>query len=220
MDTNTPNATPHDARSEFQGDSRRRQRSFPENIALSCAGTGQVIAKAHPAAAHPRAKPGRHPRDEREIRNVAIDDGARGNHGVFADGHTANDCRVRAYGRAAADKRWPNLSCPVDECPWIDHIREDCTWPAENIVFQRNSSINRDIVLNLATVTYTDIRSDHHILTYHTPLSQRGSAQYVAEMPHFRISTYRHVRIDDGRGMNEIAIVACHVVWRFRRCAQ
>ena len=78
-----------------------------------------------------------------------MDDGARSDKGVFADGDPADDNGSGAEGRAAPHGGWQQrLAVPFDMCTWAKVIGEHHTGPEKDVVFDGHSLEEEDLVLD------------------------------------------------------------------------
>src|ERR1700722_8415372 len=121
------------------------------------------------------------PYHKRIVWNVLCDDGSSGHKAVPAQYDTADNSRIRSNGCPLSHKGSFVLILPFYVTAWIDHIRKDHRWPAENIVFKLHSSINRDVILDLHSVADPNIWADYNILTEVAVASDLGTSHYMAE---------------------------------------
>src|SRR3546814_13127804 len=115
--------------------------------------------------------------------DVAGHDCAGAQHGIAADRDAADDGGVGADGGAPLHQGRQELVLALDEGPGGQHIGEDAARPAEYVVLDRHSGIDRDVVLDLDAVADKDVRADHDVLTEHAAGAAPAAAQDVAERP-------------------------------------
>ena len=100
-----------------------------------------------------------------------------------------NGC-IGAHRRAAADGCPPEFVLPVHIGSRIIDIGENATRAAEDIVGEFHPLENRDVVLNLATTSDADARTDHHVLANGTIFTDRRPAENMAKVPDFGALSY------------------------------
>src|SRR4051794_34998553 len=128
----------------------------------------------------------RHAGHQREIRHVLGHHRARGDEGVGTDGMAANDRRVRADGRAAADEGRAKRVLALDLGTRSVDVGEHAGRPAEHTLLERDALIEADVVLDLAGVADNDVGADHDVLPDGYVAPDPHAAEDVAEVPDLR----------------------------------
>jgi len=78
--------------------------------------------------------------------------------------HYAEHRGVGADGSALFHQSFPQFIHPDDGASRIEDIGKDHGRPAENIIFQGYTLIDRNVVLNLDVIAHSNIGADYHIL--------------------------------------------------------
>src|SRR5450432_2466842 len=95
----------------------------------------------------------------------------------------ADDGGVGPDAGAAPDECAAELPFSRNFGPGNIDVGEHTARPAEDIVGELDTVIERHIVLDLAAFADPDIRTDHDVLPDRTVLADRAVRQDVAEMP-------------------------------------
>ena len=133
--------------------------------------------------AHPADAPGRHTGHQRERRDIGGHDRASGDEGVLADDMTADDRGVGSDRRAALDQRRAEFVLALDAGPRIVDVGEYRGGAAEHPVFEGDTLVDRDIVLDLAAVADRHVGTSHDILAERAIPADPGTRQNMNEMP-------------------------------------
>ena len=96
---------------------------------------------------------------------------------IFRDDRACTDKTVAAKGVAADDRRvGSNTRSSTNPCHRVcvstrvvtsgrSDVCKDHRWPAKNIVFEDNASVNRDVILDFYVVADLYTSLDHYVLT-------------------------------------------------------
>src|SRR3954468_5403855 len=98
--------------------------------------------KSHATLAHPADPPGRNSYHEGEWRHVTPDHRPGPDEAVLAKSNAAKDRGIGANGATPTDQRPLVLGFSGNVTPWIDHISEHTTRPAEDVVLENDSLID------------------------------------------------------------------------------
>lgn len=115
-------------------------------------------------ATHPANLAGGHAGYECVWFDVAVDYRSCCHEGVLTNGYTADDGAVGAKGRAPLDGGDPILVFAQDSGARVVNIGKHHARAAEDIVFQPDGIVDRDIVLHLDIVADYDIVADEDVL--------------------------------------------------------
>src|SRR5437016_751781 len=85
----------------------------------------------------------------------------------------------------------------------ISDVRKDAGWAAKYVVFENNSGVQRNVVLNLDILPHNNVTRDRNILPQHTSFADLCPSQNVARVPDFGSGSDLTGLIDVGRAMNE-----------------
>ena len=92
----------------------------------------------------------------------------------------------------------------------IDHVCEHHRGPAEDIVLQLHSRVDRDIVLYLYIVSDAYTWANNHILSEVAILAQTSPAHNVREVPNLCAVPNVAACIDDGGGVRMVPAGAAY----------
>lgn len=163
---------------------------------LAVAAQGQVQLFA--VFAHPADLAGGHADHQGVGLDVLVDDGARANEGVFADGDAADDGAVGAQGGALFDQGVAVFVLALDQRAWVVDVGEHHAGTAEHPLFQGDVVIDGDVVLDLAAVADDDLVADEDVLPQGHPGADAGAAADVDKMPDAGTFANLGAGIDDG----------------------
>jgi hypothetical protein len=127
---------------------------------------------------------------------VARNDCASTDKSVSANGDTANDGGVCAYGCSALDQRPSEFVFSADIRTRIENVGKNATWTAEHILFKFYTLVEGHIILDLAAVANAYIGADHYILAENNVPTNSAPRQHVYEMPDFTAFADLNVGID------------------------
>lgn len=146
----------------------------------------KVIVQLFPAFAHPPALAGRVAGHEGVVGNVFGDHSACADEGVTPDGVAADDCAVGAKGCSFFYQCWSHLIHFADFRSWVDDVGKNHRWAAEDTIFEDDTFINADVVLDFAFVAYFGIGADDDVLADVAVFTDLGTGEDVGEVPDFR----------------------------------
>jgi hypothetical protein len=87
--------------------------------------------------------------------------------------------------------------------PRRQHVGEHAARTQKHIVCDRDTGVHGHVVLDLYAVAHLDTRTDEHVLTKHTSLSDGRAATNVGEVPNPRPASNTRPVVDDSRLVNE-----------------
>ena len=90
-----------------------------------------------------------------------------------------------------------------DVAPGIQHVGEDATRAAEDVILKLDALVDRDVVLDLDVIADPGPRHHHHILAEAAPLANDRTGHHVAEVPDLGAAADDRAVVDEARGMNE-----------------
>jgi hypothetical protein len=125
----------------------------------------KIVIESYPALAHPTLLLSRITDKQGMIRDILCDYGARANKGISADGVAADYSAVCSKGSALLNKCGAELIHLPKLCTGIIYISKDHGRAAEDTIFQCHTLIYAYIILELAIVSYGNIRPNHHVLS-------------------------------------------------------
>lgn len=163
---------------------------------LAVAAQGQVQLFA--VFAHPADLAGGHADHQGVGLDVLVDDGARADEGVFADGDAADDGAVGAQGGALLDQGVAVFVLALDQRTGVVDVGEHHAGAAEHALFQGDVVVDGDVVLDLAAVADDDLVADEDVLPQRHPGADAGAAADVDEMPDAGSFADLRAGIDDG----------------------
>ncbi len=155
-------------------------------------------------AADPPHLPGGHAHHERIIGHITRHHRARADERVAANGHPANNRGVGADGRAPAHQRGLELALALDLAARIDDVGEDHGRPAEDVIFQNDAIVHRDVVLNFDAIADDRVVVHEHVLAQVAALADAGRGHDMAEVPDARARADLGAFIHHGGGMHKI----------------
>jgi hypothetical protein len=83
------------------------------------------------------------------------------------------------------------------------NIGEDHTGATKHIVFQSDTFVDRNVILDFAAIPDANLRADHYVLSYHAASTDTASGENMSEMPYSAFFADPNIRIDDSGGMYE-----------------
>jgi len=134
-------------------------------------------------AAHPGFLAGGIAYHEGIVGDVLGHDAAGSNETVAAQRHPADDRGVRADRGPATDHGLLVEVVPVDLAAGIGDVGQNTGRPQEDVVLNRGSRIDRDVVLNLDVVADDNPTSHIDILPEDAILPNPGPSQYMTKVP-------------------------------------
>ena len=132
---------------------------------LLCTRADQVVPEALARSAHPSNPSRRISHHQREIRDIPGDDGARADEAILSERMTAHHRGIGSDRSPLADRSGPKLIFARDVGTRIVHIGEHAARSAKHIVSQLDAVVDRDIVLDLASVADPNIGTNHDVLS-------------------------------------------------------
>src|SRR5438093_679178 len=129
---------------------------------------------------------------------------ARTDEGVLAQGDPAHDGGVGADGAAALDAGGPEFALARDEAAGVGDVGEDARRPAEDVVLQLDTLVDRDVVLDLAVVPDPRPGHDDDVLAQGAALTDDGPRHDVAEVPDLGALPDDRPRLDVARFVDEV----------------
>ena len=135
--------------------------------------------------AHPPDLPGGVAGHQGVVGGVLRHYGTGADEGVAADGMAADDCAVGPQSGALFHEGWADLVHLGDLCPWVVDVRKHHGWAAEDTVFEGDTLIDGDVVLNFAFVADDGVWAYYDVLADVAVLADFGAGQDVREVPYF-----------------------------------
>ena len=123
--------------------------------------------------------------------------------GISADPVAADNGAIGAQGGTLLNQGGPDLFHAPDVGPGIDDIGEDHAGAAEDVIFQGDTFIDGNVILNLASLSDGDVRTDHDILTDVAVIAEEGTGQNMGKMPDLCPPADRHTVIHHRGFVNE-----------------
>ena len=161
------------------------------------AGAGESgFAKAFAAFADPAYLTCRNSGHQSVVLYIGGHHGAGAYHGAAADGMTAHYRAVRTEGRALAHARTRVNPVHRKVRPRGVYVGEHAGWTAEDIVFQLDTFVNGNIVLDAYAIAYAYAGTDIDVLSQGAILPNHGTLLNVAEMPYSGTGANRYILID------------------------
>ncbi len=130
--------------------------------------------------------------------DVLVDDGARADEGVFANGDATNDGAVGAQSGAFLDQGVAVFVLALDQGSGVVDVGEHHAGAAEDALFQGDVVVDGDVVLDLAAVADNDFVADEDVLAQRYPGADAGAAANMDEMPDAGSFADLRAGIDDG----------------------
>jgi len=125
-------------------------------------------------------------------------DGAGADEGVAANGVAADDGAVGPQGGAALDEGGADLIHLSDFGAGVEDVGEDHGRAAEDAVFQGDTFVDGDVVLNFAFVADDGVWAYYDVLADVAVLADFGAGEDVGEVPDFGALADLDVVVDDG----------------------
>src|SRR5207247_2374846 len=110
----------------------------------------------------------------------------------------------RADRAASLDEGLTVLVFAGDVGARVQHIGEDAGRPAEHVVFEHHTFVDRDVVLNLHVVADLCPGHHHHVLTQAAALPDHGARHHVTEVPDLGVLADPGTCIDEARLVGEV----------------
>jgi hypothetical protein len=196
----------------------REQTGRGQPIARTVGGAGQIFVEAVTRLAHPTDLPARIADDERKVGDVADDNRSGAYEAILTQRVPTNNCRVGANGRPAVHQGRKELMLALDLGARVDDVCEHARGTAKNSVRQCHARVDADIVLDLASVSNRNARSNHDILANDAALANLDVTQDMAEMPNAGAITDGDGFVDIGAFVNQhIRKTRMHVVMPVHR---
>ena len=127
----------------------------------------------------------------------------RADHSEASYRRPTDDRGVGADGRPFSYKGRKEFILALNEGARRQNIGKNAGWAAEYVVFQCDAAVERDIILNFATIADQDVGPRHNVLANDTAISNAGARQDVAKMPYFRPGADFDAIVNYRRLMNE-----------------
>jgi len=143
----------------------------------------KITVEPVPALAHPADLLGWISHHQGIVRSTPGDHRARPDECIGTDGIAAHDGGVGADGGPCLDQGGPHLVHAGYVGAGVEHVGEHHGRAAEHVVLQGDPLVDRDVVLDLAAVSYDRVRTDHHVLADAAVPAYLRALQDVAEMP-------------------------------------
>jgi hypothetical protein len=137
------------------------------------------------------------------VRNILSHHGTGTDEGVGSNGVSADNSAVGSQGGAFFNENGADLVHFGDFRSRIVDVCEDHGGAAEDAIFQGNSFIGADIVLNLALVANSYVRANYDILADVAVLADLGAGEDMGEVPDLGAFADGHVVVHDGSGVDE-----------------
>ncbi len=138
--------------------------------------------------------------------HIPRDGGSRSDHAEGAQFRSADNRRIRADRSSVGNFRGRN--CPIGiECSGDQIVGERGRWTYKDVVADRDSLEDRNVVLNLAPVTHYSAEIYVNIFSNNTLTTDPCSAAHMRVMPKLRPHPDGGAGLNDGRLVNEKARV-------------
>ena len=98
----------------------------------------------------------------------------------------ADDRRIRSNRCAAPDQRGTKLILALDFCARVENVGENARGSTKNAVFDRDSGVNADIVLELAAIADRQARANYYVLTDNAVAAEYRLGQDMRKVPDLR----------------------------------
>src|SRR4029434_2256294 len=154
--------------------------------------------------AHPGFALCRDAQHQRIVGHIAAHHCARADECVTANARAANDCAIGAERCAAPHNRPQILAVPIDLGSRVNDISENAGRSAEDVVFQLDSGVNRNVILNLAVIANHHVVGDIYVLAQNAALAEAGSRLHVGKMPNLCAGSDLYGIVDVGTFVHEI----------------
>src|SRR5450755_4248970 len=132
-------------------------------------------------SAHPADLARGDTQQKRVVGVTAADDGARANECVAAEVGAADDGRVGSERRPAPHQRGDERTFPRQLGSRIFDVREYARGAAEDVVFQLDAVVQRNVILNFDAVADLRARGNEYVLSEVTALPDHGSRHHMTE---------------------------------------
>ena len=131
------------------------------------------------ALTHPADLPGRVANHQGIVGDIFRNYCSGADKSIGTDSVAADDCAVGAQGGALFDKRGAHLIHPADFRSWVIDVGKNHRRSAEYSVFEGDTFIDADVVLDFAFVANGCVGADDNILTDVTILANFGAGENV-----------------------------------------
>jgi hypothetical protein len=168
-----------------------------------------IVVLAHhtvPVTADPAFAGSRNTQHERVIRNIASDYSACSDKGVTTDRGTTDDRRVGANSGPTAYQCFLVKVLSYDFGSGVDHIGKNTRWTTEDVVFQLDTRVYRDVVLDFDIVPDYDVTRHKNVLAQDTAVTNAGLSRDVAKVPDLGPRSYVARLIDASGGMGKVSL--------------
>jgi hypothetical protein len=153
-------------------------------------------------SAHPANLAARHAYDQREIRNISVNNRAGADEAVSADSRPAHDGAVGAKRRAGANQGAQVLVLAGDGGTRIVNICEDHARTAKDIVLDLNGVIDGDVVLDLYVIPNANVIAHEDVLPERTLAPNAGARADMDEVPYTTALSQHRTFVHECGGMD------------------
>lgn len=138
----------------------------------------------HTAMAYPPVQFGRITVNQRIVRDIASDNGTRADEAVGTQCGSAHNRCVGTDASALSDKRRFVFVLTWYMRSWIYDIREDSRWSAKYVVFENDTGVYGNIILNFDVIADLTAWRYHNVLADIASFSNSAISHDVAEVPY------------------------------------
>lgn len=163
--------------------------------------------KFNSAQTHPPRDPAWVAHDERMIRYIFVHDRSCPDECISPDRNPAQNGRIGSQCGSSLDKRWSQLVHPWNLAPGIKDVRENHRWPAEDMIFERDTFIDRHIILDFDFIAHSNTGADDDILADFAVFPNARSFKDMRRVPNTGSLANLHSIIHKGRLVSEIGPV-------------
>jgi|SRR4051812_40601699 len=115
----------------------------------------------------------------------------------------ADDCRICANTGAATNAGREEFRLATNMRSREKHVGKNHTGATKHVVFQSDTFVNRNVILDFTAISNEDPWPDHYVLSNDTTGPDTAPRKNMAEMPYSAFFADSNVFIDDGGGMYE-----------------
>jgi hypothetical protein len=130
-------------------------------------------------------------------------DTSGGHKGKLPKVNAADDGAIGTEGGSASDHGGLEFGLSRQERSGKANVREDATGAHKHVIFQSDSLVDGDVVLDANASPDVNIVCDVHILAEDAAFANVGTRRHMAKMPDARGGSNVTALVHDGRGVDE-----------------